>query len=500
MTEYTHRSARSLNMPSIIIVIIVAALSSAATSTTDAFIIPSTMHHRNRHRLITTIMPHDQSGLMRSRFQNPSSMTKLRYQNGTMTDDIISTPLLPKRLDTTTDTTNDDNTPQSQQSRFDRQAAMETSSQKECILEIHGRRYNMTAWVNAHPGGAKILHRFHDKNATKAFDAAGHSKEAYEMLQQFVIPDGDETTTPTIPTTPTTPQRFHRIRHKLFTREDPIGIHKYLGIICLLNFIGRYQQMLLTTTNPTAGLARRGGFAFVCLFAHAMLSLSSLIFHTVPKERVVGKPMIWQEFRMHNIIFGVRSVISAMVTSVALWYPQQHAIRAVAIWVASLSVVGANVLADIATDKLRSNEMESTTATMPYWDGCSVATQKRFKSFYAYCQFMASLSCLAVSNPAWPLAVLLPIQLASLLMTLVRKGLIGARAYHYGYTAALIMPWIVGIRHTFIMQSPDIVGMALLGYAAYKLRRKGVSKYALWIPIAAARILVGDSFINYAAW
>jgi hypothetical protein len=34
---------------------------------------------------------------------------------------------------------------------------------------------------------------------------------------------------------------------------------------------------------------------------HAVLSLSSLIFESVPRERVIGKPMIWQEFRLHNI-------------------------------------------------------------------------------------------------------------------------------------------------------------------------------------------------------
>ena len=33
----------------------------------------------------------------------------------------------------------------------------------------------------------------------------------------------------------------------------------------------------------------------LCLIPHALLSLSILIFHTVPRECVVGKPMIWQD-------------------------------------------------------------------------------------------------------------------------------------------------------------------------------------------------------------
>ena len=47
-------------------------------------------------------------------------------------------------------------------------------------------------------------------------------------------------------------------------------------------------------------------------------------------------------------------------------------------------------------------------------------------------------------NPLWPLCIALPIQLASLLMTLVRKGLLTARGYHLLYTASLCVPFVVG--------------------------------------------------------
>ena len=106
----------------------------------------------------------------------------------------------------------------------------------------------------------------------------------------------------------------------------------------------------------------------------------------------------------------------------------------------------------------------------------------------------------AVGNPAWPLSVLLAIQLASLLMTLVRKGLLSARGYHYGYTATLIAPWFVGFRcmmHTKTFEFPLVM---VLGYALYQLRRKGVNKYALWVPIVVGRFVFGDAIMNYAAW
>ncbi len=106
--------------------------------------------------------------------------------------------------------------------------------------------------------------------------------------------------------------------------------------------------------------------------------------------------------------------------------------------------VGSIAHTQVATIKLREDASETTTETMPYWAGASPSTIRRFKGFYAYCQWMATLGCLANGNPLWPLCIALPIQLASLLMTLVRKGLLTARGYHLLYTASLCVPFVVG--------------------------------------------------------
>lgn len=256
------------------------------------------------------------------------------------------------------------------------------------------------------PGGAKILLKFHNRDASKAFEAAHHSVDAYAMLKDFlvvavptsdkVVDERDEVaeTVDNMTRKTTFRRRLARFRHKLFTREDPIGVHKYLGVFCLLNFIGRYRQMLFG--DPAAGLGTQGHpwFAILCLIPHALLSLSSLIFHTVPKERVVGKPMIWQEFRAHNIIFGVRSILAALATALAIKAGNGPKVRLAAMLLCGSCILGANYGADLATAKLQPAEWESTTATMPYWEGCSIDTQLRFKGFYAYCQFMATLACL----------------------------------------------------------------------------------------------------------
>jgi hypothetical protein len=210
--------------------------------------------------------------------------------------------------------------------------------------------------------------------------------------------------------------------------------------------------------------------------------------------------MIWQEFRVHNIAFGLRSVITAALAAMSIHYGNTPTWRKIAVWGSSITCLITIMVADLGTKYLRPSETESTTATMPYWEGCSVQTQKRFKSFYAYCQFLASLGCLSVSNPAWPLSILLAIQLASLLMTLVRKGLLSTRGYHYLYTAALVTPYVVALRSMVYMKTADVLGVFALGGALYQLRRRGVNKYVLWLPIIAARIAIGDQYLNWHVW
>lgn len=395
------------------------------------------------------------------------------------------------------------------QNRFQRTATSETSISIPCILSIQGKSYNMTAWAKSHPGGNKILERFHDKDATKAFFAAGHSQHAINMLSDFLIDDTPSSLSPeTLANAMATvgvliaakKGPLSRARTKLFTKEDPIGIHKYCGLFVLLHFAYRFVQSFFG--DPTAGMGNYMGkgssfISLACLIPHTVLSLSSLIFQTVPKERIVGRPMIWQEFRAHNIIFGTRSIWCTLMAWLAVYKPD---FRKAFVIGSSASILGAVWAADVATSKLRDNDNESTTATMPYWDGCSIETQHKFKTFYAFSQFMATTACMMTLNPAWPLLVLLPIQLASLLMTLVRKGLLSAKGYHIGYTISLCLPYISAIRSFIYSGANDIPLLTGIASVLFALRRKGLNKYVLWGTVALARVTVGDSVLDWRVW
>ena len=83
---------------------------------------------------------------------------------------------------------------------------------------------------------------------------------------------------------------------------------------------------------------------------------------------------------------------------------------------------------------------------------------------------------------------------------MVRKGLLTAREYHYGYTTSFLVPYVVGFRSVLLTRSYEFPFMLALAYGMYQMRRRGVSKYALWVPVILGRLLFGDKFINYAAW
>ncbi|KAL7540247.1 hypothetical protein ACHAXR_009970 [Thalassiosira sp. AJA248-18] len=325
--------------------------------------------------------------------------------------------------------------------RFLRNAEHKTSVDEECIIKIDGMTLDVSKWARAHPGGRRILQKFHGKDATRAFRAVGHSDAARAMLEDFCMRSSSprRSKTSSAASSIRSPPAITWWVKKLFTKEDPWGLHKSLGLFSLGHFAYRFFLLIFdddqsagfggTASNGSASNGSVCMAPVLCLVPHALLSLSSLRFH-LEKERVVGKPMIWQEFRAHNIIFGMRSIICSTMAWLSIYNDHQSTWRNTAVYTSCFSVIASCWAADWATQILRHNPLESTTATMPYWEGCNSKTQYIFKYIYAFAQFAATMTCMLVSNPAWPLAVLLPIQGASFLMTLVRKGIISAYSYH----------------------------------------------------------------------
>ncbi|OAY62112.1 cytochrome b5 [Manihot esculenta] len=66
----------------------------------------------------------------------------------------------------------------------------------DCWLLIHGKVYNVTRFLEEHPGGEEVLIAASEKDATDDFDDVGHSSSAKELMNKYYIGDVDVKTVP----------------------------------------------------------------------------------------------------------------------------------------------------------------------------------------------------------------------------------------------------------------------------------------------------------------
>ncbi|KAH7670838.1 Cytochrome b5 domain-containing protein [Dioscorea alata] len=62
------------------------------------------------------------------------------------------------------------------------------SSKKDCWLVIHGKVYDVTKFLDDHPGGDDVLiHASASGDATQSFEDIGHSSIATTMMERFLV-------------------------------------------------------------------------------------------------------------------------------------------------------------------------------------------------------------------------------------------------------------------------------------------------------------------------
>lgn len=358
-----------------------------------------------------------------------------------------------------------------------------------CWIIIHDRVYDITDYLEEHPGGQHILLTYAGKDATDAFDNIGHTSRAFHELNKYVIGRVKGTNVDLMQNVKKT-----RIFSNLFTHEDRIGIvpnvHKILGLYSLLHYLFRMGYCIIYQIRGDPK-AFNAGFnssykSLISVLIHGLLSYSSLIFHISKIQR--NKPMIWQEFRAHNIAFASRSILSFAINWLSARYP---ILRKYQMVVQSLVILGTFKSADIITLKLRQENTESTTRTLSYWDNCPYWVEKSFKYYYTLAQYQATLACFSHKESRFffnPFIVMFPIQFASFLMTLVRKGIISSKAYHISYLSSLIIPFLIVFRNPWDPNiSKNYIGIPIFAItnSLVALRIQGrLNKYAIWIPIA----------------
>lgn len=61
------------------------------------------------------------------------------------------------------------------------------NTKKSCWLTIHNKVYDITQFLNSHPGGMEVLIDEGGKEATQAFEDIGHTDDAKEMMKEYLI-------------------------------------------------------------------------------------------------------------------------------------------------------------------------------------------------------------------------------------------------------------------------------------------------------------------------
>ncbi|PIN08213.1 Cytochrome b5 [Handroanthus impetiginosus] len=100
------------------------------------------------------------------------------------------------------------------------------NTNKDCWLLIGGKVYDVTKFLEDHPGGDEVLVTASGKDATDDFEDVGHSSTARAMLDEFYVGDIDSSAITTTKKTHAPPKQMQN------TQDTSSGF-----IIKLLQFL-----------------------------------------------------------------------------------------------------------------------------------------------------------------------------------------------------------------------------------------------------------------------
>ena len=207
---------------------------------------------------------------------------------------------------------------------------------------------------------------------------------------------------------------------KLNTSEDFFYLHKILGGVVLLNYLYRFTILFsknhMNLENP---------ISIMLLVIHGILSLSSLIFK-LSNKRNKQLPIIYPEFRFHNILFAFRSIFCCLSF---YFFNKKHA-KTINMGICFATMFGADIITFIYK-----TSSTTTMRAMPYIENYDFEKKRKLREMNSFMQIFATYYMLGNINTAF--SPMFAIQISSFLMTLVKKNIIKSMWWHYLYTIAL---------------------------------------------------------------
>ncbi|KAF5793934.1 putative cytochrome b5-like heme/steroid binding domain, cytochrome b5, heme-binding protein [Helianthus annuus] len=79
---------------------------------------------------------------------------------------------------------------------YSMQEASEHNSAGDCWIVVDGKVYDVSSYLEEHPGGDDVILQVTGKDATDEFEDAGHSKSARELMETFCVGELDPSDIP----------------------------------------------------------------------------------------------------------------------------------------------------------------------------------------------------------------------------------------------------------------------------------------------------------------
>lgn len=269
---------------------------------------------------------------------------------------------------------------------------------------------------------------------------------------------------------------LQQIRRQLFTKEDPLHVHKTFGLAALCSFMYRIPKF----GEHDMGFPDKSGdlITFLTLLVHVCLNVSSFEFH-IPAKRIQSDGgRIWPQYRFHSLLFSCRGLLCIALNvfyyrSESSQSQQQSKFR---LPHGNYAVVlGTMLLGDIASNywvKHPSNSIRDLKAPPVV------------KYYFSVMQFLAtSVSLVGIRRCSLHYYMLMVVQVTAFLMTLRRKNLVSHETNVVIYALLLAGGFTMGIYETYVWDpSLELLWTsAFMGSAAAVLRIIcGMDKYVIW--------------------
>ncbi|CAI8588104.1 unnamed protein product [Vicia faba] len=75
------------------------------------------------------------------------------------------------------------------------QDASHHKTEDDCWIIVDGKVYDVTQYLEDHPGGDDVILAATGRDATEDFEDAGHSKSARELMEKYYIGEFDTSST-----------------------------------------------------------------------------------------------------------------------------------------------------------------------------------------------------------------------------------------------------------------------------------------------------------------